>query len=76
MTVTDMAVKLLADVKDGKVHPNMPVFLLYGSDPCAQHTIFTWMMEAKKRDVSKEKLLNALAVLEAMSAWIPKKIPD
>ena len=76
MTVTEMAEKLLADSKAQKVHPNMPVFLLYGSDPIAQLSILTWMSHAKKRGVAKSKILSAMKVVDAMSEWDPKKEPD
>ena len=76
MTLIELAIKLRADSVEGKVNGNMPVFLLYGTDPCAQSAILDWVMEAARREVGKEKLHSALSVLEAMSAWTPKKIPD
>ena len=76
MTLIELAIKLRADSVEGKVNGNMPVFLLYGTDPFAQSAILEWVMQAARREVTDEKLHSALSVIQAMSAWMPKKIPD
>lgn len=58
------------------INPLMPVFVLRGSDPCAQAAILEWMIQARNREVNLKKLHSALRVMEQMEAWEPKKIPD
>ena len=70
MTAHSARIKLLT------MPDEMPVFVLLGSDPCAQAAVLQWMIEARNREVSLDKIHGALRVMDEMSAWRPKKVPD
>lgn len=56
--------------------PEMPVFVLLGSDPHAGEAVLTWATEASLGNVRNEKIAGALDVLQAMHTYQPKKKPD
>ena len=59
-----------------KAADNEPLFVLRAQDMLAPSLVRMWAIDAEQAGCPKEKVLEALALADAMEAWPNRKYPD